>query len=79
MAMVRPCANSVIFTGEVSVKVSMTPAGALLGHRFFDEQADAFGEAGGAFRTEQLRDVVQEFRLVLVGHFGFELDVLVTQ
>ena len=37
-------------------------------HRFVDEQADAFGEAGGALLGEELQDVVQELRISGVGH-----------
>jgi hypothetical protein len=32
-------------------------------HRLVDEQADAFGEAGVALLSQELQDVVQEFRL----------------
>jgi hypothetical protein len=48
---------------------------AFLAHGFIDEEADAFGEAAGAFFIEQLQNGIQEFRIAWVGHFGFELDV----
>ena len=48
--------------------------GTFLGHGFIDEEADAFGEAAGAFVVEELQkelqNGVQEFRIALVGHFG---------
>ena len=48
---------------------------ALLAHGFIDEETDTLGEAASAFFIEQLQNGVQEFRIALVGHFGFELDV----
>ena len=45
--------------------------GALLAHGLVDEQADAFGEAGGALLSQELQNGVQEFRLGLVGRHGF--------
>ena len=72
--------------GFVAVGVTFTGVGALVGlgledlmafeaHGFVDEQAQAFGEAVVALFSQQLQNVVQEFRIVLVGHFGFELAV----
>jgi len=49
--------------------------GTLLAHGFIDEQADALGEAAGAFLVEELQNGVQKFRIALVGHFGVELAV----
>jgi hypothetical protein len=40
-----------------------------------DKQADALGEAAGAFLIEELQTGVQKFRIALVGHFGVELAV----
>lgn len=65
--------------GFVTVGVALAGVGAFVGlgledlmafdaHRFVDEQADAFGEAGGALLSEQLQDVVQEIRIGGVGH-----------
>ena len=48
---------------------------AFLAHGFIDEEADAFGEAAGALVGEELQNIVQEFRIALVGHFGFGLVV----
>ena len=48
---------------------------AFLTHRFVDQEADAFGEAGGALLSEELQNGVQEFRIGLVGRHGFALDV----
>ena len=36
--------------------------------RLYDEQADAFGEAGVALLSQELQDVVQEIRIAVVGH-----------
>ena len=47
--------------------------GTFLGHGFIDEEADAFGEAAGAFVVEELQNGVQEFRIALVGHFGVDV------
>ena len=44
--------------------------GTLLAHGFIDEQADALGEAAGAFLVEELQNGVQKFRIAVVGHFG---------
>jgi hypothetical protein len=46
-----------------------------LAHGFIDKQADTFGETAGAFFIEELQYGIQEFRITLVDHFGFELDV----
>ena len=37
-------------------------------HRFVDEDAEAFGEAVVALLGQELQDVVQEFRIGVVGH-----------
>jgi hypothetical protein len=50
---------------------------AFLAHGFIDKEADAFGEAASPLFIEELQDGVQEFRIALVGHFGFGLDVFV--
>ena len=47
--------------------------GTLLAHGFIDEQADALGEAAGAFLIEQLQNGVQKFRIAVVGHFGIDV------
>jgi hypothetical protein len=47
--------------------------GTLLAHGFIDEQADALGEAAGAFFIEELQNGVQKFRIGLVGHFGVDV------
>ena len=47
--------------------------GTLLAHGFIDEQADALGEAAGAFFIEELQNGVQKFRIALVGHFGVDV------
>ena len=47
----------------------------LLAHGFIDDQADAVGEAAGAFLVEELQNGVQKFRIALVGHFSVELVV----
>ena len=45
----------------------------LLAHGFIDQQADALGEAAGAFFIEELQNGVQKFRIALVGHFGVDV------
>ena len=40
-------------------------------HGFVDEEAQAFGEAVMALLGEELKDVVQEFRIGVVGHGWF--------
>ena len=40
-------------------------------HGFVDEEAQAFGEAVMALLGEELKDVVQEFRIGVVGHVWF--------
>jgi hypothetical protein len=37
-------------------------------HSFVDEKAEAFGEAVVALLSQKLKDVVQEFRIGVVGH-----------
>jgi hypothetical protein len=65
--------------GFVAVGVTLTRIGALVGlgledlmaldaHGFVDEQAQAFGEAVVALFSQQLQNVVQEFRIGVVGH-----------
>ena len=44
-------------------------------HGFVDEEAEAFGEAVVALLGEELQDVVQEFRIGVVGHVVWWLDV----
>jgi len=47
-------------------------------HGFVDEQAQAFGKAGVGLVSQELQDVVQEFRIGVVGHVWFlVLDVFV--
>ena len=46
-----------------------------MAHGFVDQQADAFGQAIGALLGQKLQNGVQEFRIGLVGHWGFELVV----
>ena len=57
------------------VGLGLERLGAFLAHGFIDEEADAFGKAAGAFFIEELQNGIQKFRIALVGHFGFELDV----
>ena len=40
-------------------------------HGFVDEEAQAFGEAVMALLGEELKDVVQEFRIGVVDHVWF--------
>ncbi len=65
--------------GFVAVGVTLAGVGAFVGlglenlmafdaHRFVDEQADAFGEAGVTLLSQELQDVVQEIRIGVVGH-----------
>ena len=72
--------------GFVAVGVAFTGVGALVGlgledlmafdaHGFVDENAEAFGEAGVALVSQELQDVVQEFRIGVVGHLVWLLDV----
>ena len=42
-------------------------------HGFVDEQAEAFGEAVVALLGEELKDVVQEFRVGVVGHLVLDV------
>ena len=37
-------------------------------HGFVDEETEAFGEAVVALLSQKLQDVVQEFRIGVVGH-----------
>ena len=39
-------------------------------HGFIDEEADAFGEAGGTLLSQELQDVMQEIRIGVGGHVG---------
>jgi len=57
------------------VGLGLEGLGAFLAHGGIDEQADAFGEAGGALLGQELQNGVQEFRLGLVGHWGLALVV----
>jgi len=52
------------------IGLGLESLGTLLAHGFIDEQADALGEAAGAFFIEELQNGVQKFRIALVGHFG---------
>ena len=67
--------------GFVAVGVALAGVGAFVGlgledlmtfdaHRFVDEDAEAFGEAGVALVGQELQDVVQEIRIGVVGHVG---------
>ena len=44
-------------------------------HGFVDGEAEAFGKAVVALLGEELQDVVQEFRIGVVGHEVWWLDV----
>ena len=44
-------------------------------HGFVDGEAEAFGKAVVALLGEELQDVVQEFRIGVVGHVVWWLDV----
>jgi hypothetical protein len=44
-------------------------------HGLVDKQAESFGEAVVALLSEKLQDVVQEFRIGVVGHVVCLLDV----
>ena len=55
------------------IGLGMEGLGTLLAHGFIDEQADALGEATGAFFIEELQNGVQKFRIALVGHFGVDV------
>ena len=55
------------------VGLGLEGLGAFLAHGFVDQQADAFGEAAGAFVSEELQNGVQEFRIGLVGHYGVDV------
>lgn len=68
--------------GFETVGVTFAGVGALVGlgledvlafdaHGFVDEQAEAFGEAVVALVGQELQDVVQEFRIGVVGHVMF--------
>ena len=68
--------------GLVAVGVALARVGALAGlgledlmtvdaHRFVNEPAEAFGEAGGALFGQELQDVVQEIRIGGVGQGMF--------
>ena len=46
-------------------------------HGFVDGEAEAFGKAVVALLGEELQDVVQEFRIGVVGHVVWWLDVFV--
>ena len=72
--------------GFVAVGVTLAGVGAFVGlgledlmafdaHGFIDEQAQAFGEAIVALFSQELQDVVQEFRIGVVGHVVLLLDV----
>ena len=74
--------------GFVAVGVALAGVGAFVGlgledlmafdaHRFVDEDAETFGEAVVALLGQELQDVVQEFRIGLVGHVVWWLDVFV--
>ena len=65
--------------GFVAVGVALAGVGALVGlgledmmafdaHGFVDEDAEAFGEAVVALVSQELQDVVQKFRIGVVGH-----------
>ena len=65
--------------GFVAVGVALSGLGAFVGlgledlmafdaHGFIDEEADAFGEAGVTLLSQELQDVIQEFRIGVVGH-----------
>ena len=67
--------------GFVAVGITLAGVGALVGlgledvmafdaHRFVDEDAEPFGEAVVALLSQKLQDVVQEFRIGVVGHVG---------
>jgi hypothetical protein len=73
--------------GFVAVGVTLACVGAFVGlgledlmafdaHGFVDEDADPFGEAVVALLSQKLQDVVQEFRIGVVGHVVCLLDVL---
>lgn len=70
----------------VAVGVTFAGVGAFVGlslehlmafdaHGFVDQEAQAFGEAVVALFSQELQDVVQEFRICLVGHVVLSLDV----
>ena len=70
--------------GFVAIGVTEAGVGALVGlgledlmafdaHGFVDEQADTFGEAVVALLGQELQDVVQEFRIGVVGHVMFRV------
>ena len=44
-------------------------------HGFVDGEAEAFGKAVVALLGEELQDVVQEFRIGVMGHVVWWLDV----
>jgi hypothetical protein len=41
---------------------------AFLVHGLVEQQAEAFGEAGGALSGEELQNSVEKVRIVVVGH-----------
>ena len=57
------------------VGLGLERLGAFLAHGIIDQEADALGQAAGAFFIEQLQNGIQEFRIALVGHDDFALDV----
>ena len=74
--------------GFGAVGVALAGVGAFVGlglkdcmafdaHGFVDEEAEAFGEAVVALLGEELQDVVPEFRIGVVGHVVWWLDVFV--
>lgn len=50
------------------VRAGLKDGGAFLNHGLVDKQTEALGKARGAFRGEELQNVVQEISIDLVGH-----------
>jgi len=55
------------------VRLSLEDLMPLDAHGFIDEQAQAFGEALVALFRQKLQDVVQKFRIGVVGHVRFDV------
>jgi hypothetical protein len=69
-------AVGVTFAGvRALVRLGLEDLMAFDAHRFVDEEAEPFGEAIVALLSQELQDVVQEFRIGVVGHVVCLLDV----
>lgn len=65
--------------GSAFVGLGSKSFGSLADHRFIEEDTEAFEEAIEAGVVELLQDVVQEFRVVLVGHTGVLMCLVAPQ